>query len=86
MLDEILSFFGGKAQPMMAQLVDAGKLTLEDIKEVEKAIRERGRKLPPPSSTISGSPPSSSSPPRSWRLRCAGIRPEPDTRCGWPPR
>ena len=44
MLDEILSFFGGRAQPMMAQLVDAGKLTLEDIKEVEKAIRERGRK------------------------------------------
>jgi BlaI family penicillinase repressor len=44
MLDEILSLFGGSAQPMMAQLVDAGKLTLEDIKEVEKAIRERGRK------------------------------------------
>ena len=44
MLDEILSLFGGRAQPMMAQLVDAGKLTLEDIKEVEKAIRERGRK------------------------------------------
>ena len=44
LLDEILSLFGGSAQPMMAQLVDAGKLTLEDIKEVEKAIRERGRK------------------------------------------
>ena len=44
LLDEILSFFGGKAQPMMAQLVDEGKLTLEDIKQVEKAIRERGRK------------------------------------------
>jgi len=29
-LDEILSFFGGKAQPMMARLAEAGKLTLED--------------------------------------------------------
>jgi BlaI family penicillinase repressor len=43
MLDEILSFFGGRAQPMMAQLVEAGKLTLEDIKELEKLVRERGR-------------------------------------------
>ena len=33
-LDEILSFFGGRAQPMMAQLAEAGKLTLEDVKEL----------------------------------------------------
>jgi BlaI family penicillinase repressor len=38
-LDEILSFFGGKAAPMMAQLADAGKLTPEDIQEVEKTLR-----------------------------------------------
>ena len=41
LLDEILSFFGGRAQPMMAQLVEAGKLTLEDIKDIEKAIKAR---------------------------------------------
>src|SRR3954447_25560546 len=39
-LDEILSFFGGKAAPMMAQLADAGKLTREDIQELEKTIRK----------------------------------------------
>ena len=39
LLDEILSFFGGRAQPMMAQLAEAGKLTLEDVKELEKTIR-----------------------------------------------
>jgi len=44
LLDEVLSLFGGRVQPMMAQLVEAGKITLEDIKEVEKAIRERRRK------------------------------------------
>ena len=37
-LDEILSFFGGKAQPMMAQLAEAGKITLEDIHELEKTL------------------------------------------------
>src|SRR5262249_56438730 len=41
-LDEILSFFGGRAQPMMAQLAEAGKLTREDIKELERIISRRG--------------------------------------------
>src|ERR1700689_4025362 len=39
MLDEILSFFGGRPQPMMAQLAEAGKLTLDDVKELERTIR-----------------------------------------------
>ena len=41
LLDEILSFFGGRAQPMMTQLVEAGKLTLDDVKQLEKTIRKR---------------------------------------------
>jgi BlaI family penicillinase repressor len=40
LLDEILSFFGGKAQPMMAQLAEAGKLTLNDVRELEKTVRK----------------------------------------------
>jgi BlaI family penicillinase repressor len=40
LLDEILSFFGGKAQPMMAQLAEAGKLTMDDVRELEKTIRK----------------------------------------------
>lgn len=39
-LDEVLSFFGGRAAPMMAQLADAGKLTPDDIGELEKTIRK----------------------------------------------
>jgi BlaI family penicillinase repressor len=39
-LDEVLSFFGGQAAPMMAQLADAGKLTPEDIGELEKTIKK----------------------------------------------
>src|SRR5205809_2693463 len=49
LLDEILSFFGGRPLPMMAQLAEAGKLTREDVRELEKTIKnlektERTRK------------------------------------------
>jgi BlaI family penicillinase repressor len=40
LLDEILSFFGGRPQPMMAHLIESGKLTLDDIREFEKAAQE----------------------------------------------
>jgi BlaI family transcriptional regulator, penicillinase repressor len=43
LLDEILSFFGGRPQPMMAQLAEAGKLTLDDVRELEKTIRNLDR-------------------------------------------
>ena len=40
LLDEILSFFGGRPQPMMAQLAEARKLTLADVRELEKTIKK----------------------------------------------
>ena len=39
LLDEILGFFGGRVQPMMAQLAEAGKLTMDDVRELEKTIQ-----------------------------------------------
>ncbi len=39
LIDELLSLFGGRTKPVMARLVQTGDLTLEDIKEAEKAIR-----------------------------------------------
>jgi BlaI family transcriptional regulator, penicillinase repressor len=39
LLDTILSFFGGRAQPMMQQLAEAGRLTIEDVRELEKTIK-----------------------------------------------
>jgi BlaI family penicillinase repressor len=46
LLDEILSFFGGRAQPMMAQLAEAGRLTLNDVRELETTLKrlELGKK------------------------------------------
>jgi len=41
LLDTILSFFGGRPQPMMQQLVEAGKLTMKDVRDLEKAIRKQ---------------------------------------------
>jgi predicted transcriptional regulator len=43
LLDEVLSFFGGRAQPMMAQLVESGKLTRDDIRELERAVTQTER-------------------------------------------
>ncbi len=44
LLDEILGFFGGRPQPMMAQLAEAGKLTLDDVRELKKTIRNMDRR------------------------------------------
>jgi BlaI family transcriptional regulator, penicillinase repressor len=43
-IDELLSVFGGRAKLVMSHLVDSGELTLEDIKDAEKALRQAGRK------------------------------------------
>jgi predicted transcriptional regulator len=39
-LDEILSFFGGRALPMMAQLAEAGKLSMDDVRELQKTVQK----------------------------------------------
>jgi len=40
LIDDLLGLFGGRAQPVMAHLIESGKLTMSDIKEAEKALRE----------------------------------------------
>jgi BlaI family penicillinase repressor len=39
MIDELLGLFGGSAQPLVAHLLDTGKLTLDDLKALEKKKR-----------------------------------------------
>lgn len=43
MIDELLAMFGGRPQPVMAHLVETGKLTLDDVKDAEKLLREHAR-------------------------------------------
>jgi BlaI family penicillinase repressor len=46
-LDDILSLFGGRPQPVMAHLIESGKLTLEDIDEARKTLRKLGKEVKP---------------------------------------
>jgi BlaI family penicillinase repressor len=43
-IDELLGIFGGRMQPVMAHLVETGKLTLEDVQDAEKRLRELASK------------------------------------------
>src|SRR3989442_437117 len=39
LIDDLLSFFGGRSQPVMAHLIESGNLTLEDVKQAELTLR-----------------------------------------------
>jgi predicted transcriptional regulator len=43
-IDDLLGLFGGRAQPLMSHLIESGRLTLEDIEEARKALREASKK------------------------------------------
>ena len=44
LIDDLLSLLGGQVKPVVARLVESGKLTSEDVKEVEQMLREhRGK-------------------------------------------
>lgn len=44
LIDDLLALFGGRSQPVMAHLIESGKLTLADVKEAEKTLRKLERK------------------------------------------
>src|SRR3989440_12078547 len=44
LIDDLLALFGGRTQPVMAHLIESGKLTLEDVKEAEKTLRKLERR------------------------------------------
>lgn len=40
-IDDLLDLFGGSAAPVMAHLVESGKLSLADVRAVEEALAKR---------------------------------------------
>jgi predicted transcriptional regulator len=44
LINELLAVLGGRARLVMAHLVETGDLTMDDIKEAEKALRNSARK------------------------------------------
>jgi predicted transcriptional regulator len=39
-IDDLLSVFGGRAQPLVSHLIESGQLTLDDIDEARKTLRD----------------------------------------------
>ncbi len=46
LIDDLLAFFGGRTQPVMAHLIQSGKLTLDDVHKAEQTLRKLARKDP----------------------------------------
>jgi BlaI family penicillinase repressor len=44
LIDELVSLFGGRSQPIVAHLIESGTLTLDDVQEAEKTLRRLARK------------------------------------------
>jgi BlaI family penicillinase repressor len=46
LIDELLGLFGGRTQPVMAHLIESGRLTLDDVKQAERVLRKLEPKEP----------------------------------------
>ena len=44
LIDDLLSLFGGRTQPVMAHFIESGKLTLEDVEEARRVLRKLAKK------------------------------------------
>jgi BlaI family transcriptional regulator, penicillinase repressor len=40
LIDDLIAVFGGRTQPVMAHLIESGRLTLADVKEAERTLRK----------------------------------------------
>jgi predicted transcriptional regulator len=44
LIDELLAFFGGRSQPVVAHLIESGRLTMDDVKEAEQLLKKLSKK------------------------------------------
>ena len=40
LVDDLLAMFGGQSRPVVSHLIDAGKLTLDDVEFAEKTLKQ----------------------------------------------
>ena len=57
LITELLELFGGSARPLMAHLAEAGKLTLEDLREMETLLVDQEGSTAEGREAKRGSPP-----------------------------
>jgi len=43
LIDDIVALFGGRGQPVMAHLIETGKLSLDDVKDAERLLRNQSK-------------------------------------------
>jgi BlaI family transcriptional regulator, penicillinase repressor len=43
-IDDLLGYFGGRSQLLMAHLIESGKLSMSDVREAEKLLKSHGRR------------------------------------------
>jgi BlaI family penicillinase repressor len=44
LVEDLLALFGGRTQPVMAHLIESGRLTMDDVKQAEKSLRAIAKK------------------------------------------
>ena len=44
LIDELLGLFGGRTQPVMAHLIESGKLTIEDVRDAQKTLQRLAKR------------------------------------------
>jgi BlaI family penicillinase repressor len=44
LIDDLLTLFGGKAQPIMAHLIESGNLSMADVREAGKTLKKLAKK------------------------------------------
>ena len=47
LIDDLLGLFGGRSRPIMAHLIESGTLSLEDVREAERALLQLAREEKP---------------------------------------
>ncbi len=47
LIDDLLAIFGGRSQPLIAHLVESGKLTMADVKDAEAVVQKLAKKDKP---------------------------------------
>lgn len=43
LIDDLIGLLGGSARPLISHLIDTNKISLEDVRELEKTLQETGR-------------------------------------------
>src|SRR5579884_3084296 len=47
LIDDLLALFGGRTQPVMAHLIESGRLSMDDVRQAEEMLRKLSKEEAP---------------------------------------